>query len=126
MMGPLAIFERVFCSASHLHAYRLVGILKRNTKFDEHGMDRVRRVMRAFYHRFDNIFALNSEHRDWLVSNEIGFEPERVHLTAHWPKPVFKPMSHTKETWFPSKTHPGPVLYRLVQRESLLFIHSIW
>jgi glycosyltransferase involved in cell wall biosynthesis len=56
---------------------------RHTTNLDSHELDRIRRVMRALYHQFEGVFVLNSDHRNWLCSGEMGLPPESVHLTGH-------------------------------------------
>jgi glycosyltransferase involved in cell wall biosynthesis len=56
---------------------------KHTTNLDSHELDRIRRVMRALYLRFEGVFVLNSDHQKWLTSSQIGLAPEAVHLTGH-------------------------------------------
>jgi len=56
---------------------------KHTTNLDVHERDRIRRVMRALYHQFDGVFVLNTDHRSWLISSQIGLAAEAVHLTGH-------------------------------------------
>ena len=57
--------------------------LRHTTSLDTHERDRIRRLMRTLYHQFDGVFVLNSDHRKWLTSSEMGLPEKRVHLTGH-------------------------------------------
>jgi glycosyltransferase involved in cell wall biosynthesis len=57
--------------------------IRHTTNLDSHERDRIRRVMRALYQQFDGVFVLNSDHRKWLTSSQIGLPGDKVHLTAH-------------------------------------------
>ena len=61
--------------------------IRQTTSLNRHEVDRVRRLMRLFYNQFDQIFVLNTEHRDWLTSHEMNLEEDRVILTAHYAVP---------------------------------------
>lgn len=57
------------------------------TNLDQHERDRLRRMLRALYKRFEGVFVLNSDHRQWLTGHEMQLDAERVHLTAHHAPP---------------------------------------
>ncbi|MDZ7667535.1 MAG: glycosyltransferase [Desulfotignum sp.] len=63
-------------------------------------MDRIRRMLRAFYHQFDGIFALNRDHRDWLTGPAIAYDGSRVHNTAHWVDERFRPLPGNRRAVF--------------------------
>ena len=73
--------------------------VKRTTALSAHETDRFRRILRAFYLQFDGIFTLNSDHKRWLQSADIGVNSAKVFSTHHWidaPQPpcvirAFKP-----------------------------------
>lgn len=73
----------------------------RNTKIDAQGQDRVRRFLRAFYQQFDGIFVLNEEHRDWLGSEAIGIDEDKIFMTAHWPDARFQPGEYPRQSFVP-------------------------
>lgn len=58
-----------------------------------HERDRLRRLLRFLYQQFDGIFVLNSEHRDWLCSHDMGLDPQRVMLTAHQAPSITEPVT---------------------------------
>jgi glycosyltransferase involved in cell wall biosynthesis len=111
-MGLLALYLR---SAFHVPAYFYVhtdwlDFAKRTVGLDEKGVDRLRRLLRAFYSRFDGIFVLNTEQRDFFTSPAMGLSPDRVHLTAHWADATFKPVSGNREKVFPGLVPKAKVL----------------
>lgn len=53
------------------------------TELNQYERDRVRRLMRALYNRFDGIFVLNSDHQHWLSSYEMQLDADKIFLTAH-------------------------------------------
>lgn len=67
---------------------------------DHHNLDRVRRLLRAYYGAFDQLFVLNSDHKKWLADKEMGLDPEKIKLTAHWVDAVFKPEEASKYVTF--------------------------
>jgi hypothetical protein len=46
--------------------------------------------MRALYNRFDGVFVLNREHRDWLTGHEMQLPDERVFLIEHQAEPIMR------------------------------------
>jgi glycosyltransferase involved in cell wall biosynthesis len=80
-------------------------------QIDRHNLNRVRRVLRAFYKAFDGVFVLNSDHKKWLTGNEIGLNEEDVHLTAHWVDEKFKPRDQQKEELFGLHNNEPVLLY---------------
>ena len=47
-------------------------------------LNRFRRILRAYYHAYDQLFVLNSDHEKWITGREMNMDIEKVHLTAHW------------------------------------------
>lgn len=68
--------------------------------FGEDNISRMRRFLRAFYRNFDGLFVLNSDQREWLCSEDMGFAPEQVKLTAHWIQESFRRQSVDKASLF--------------------------
>ncbi len=63
---------------------------------DRNNLNRVRRLMRAFYKGFDGLFVLNTDQQNWLMEREMGFKEDEIFLTAHWADEHFKPVNATK------------------------------
>lgn len=86
--------------------------LKHMTVLNQHERDRIRRLMRLLYKRFDGIFVLNSDHRDWLTGHEMQLAPHKVFLTAHHTQsklPAVEPIN--KAELFPDATENTPILF---------------
>ncbi len=64
-----------------------LSFIKQTTELNQHELDRVRRILRAIYHRYDGIFVLNSEHKSWLTSHDMQLSAEKVKKTAHHTQP---------------------------------------
>lgn len=60
---------------------------------DSTNLSRVRRMLRAFYGGFDNLFVLNTDHFKWLTSKDMEFNQKNVKLTAHWSDELYRPIS---------------------------------
>jgi glycosyltransferase involved in cell wall biosynthesis len=80
-------------------------------KMDQDYLNRLRRFTRAFYRNFDQLFVLNTDQQKWLSSEEMGFDENKVKLTAHWAEEEFHPRKSIKPITFGlDETHPV-VLY---------------
>ncbi|WP_413700643.1 glycosyltransferase [Psychromonas sp. KJ10-10] len=64
-----------------------IDFIKHNTDLNQYERDRVRRLMRALYNRYDGIFVLNQEHKAWLTGYQMKLPTEKVLLTAHHMRP---------------------------------------
>lgn len=87
---------------------------KHTTNLDSHERDRIRRIMRALYEQFEGVFVLNTDHRKWLTSSQIGLPKNRVHLTGHHverPKNTSAVMSLRKSEIVPGATDDTPILF---------------
>ncbi len=88
-----------------------IDFAKHMTDLDHHERDRIRRMLRALYKRFDGVFVLNSDHREWLTGREMQLDADRVHLTAHHAQPRHpsaRPIDKTE--LFPDATADTPIL----------------
>jgi glycosyltransferase involved in cell wall biosynthesis len=70
---------------------------RRRLHLDRRNLDRVRRMLRAFYRQFDGIFVLNREHEEWLAGDTMRIPAERIRLTAHWVAEAFHPRLVARE-----------------------------
>lgn len=69
--------------------------------FEKTGMNNLRRLMRLYYRGFNRIFVLNTEQQHWLSGPEMGFDPDRIKLTAHWVDGKFTGPQPTERWTFP-------------------------
>ncbi|MFH0976383.1 MAG: glycosyltransferase [Spirochaetota bacterium] len=67
---------------------------------EEHNKSRLRRLLRAFYRQFDGLFVLNKDQQKWLTGKDMGFDPIKVFLTAHWADDGFSPRTADKKRIF--------------------------
>lgn len=87
--GPMVLVALLLKFMFNVPAYFFMhtdwlDFFKHTTNLDDHERDRIRRLMRALYHQFDGgVFVLNSDHRKWLVSSQMGLPDEKVFLTGH-------------------------------------------
>lgn len=89
-----------------------IDFIKHTTDLNQSERDRVRRLMRALYNRYDGIFVLNQEHKDWLTGHEMQLADEKVYLTAHHTQPRDKTIKSVKKSsLIPGATEETPVLF---------------
>ncbi len=93
LMGLAALYlKSAFSVPAHFYVHTdWLDFARRRLSLDARGLDRVRRLLRAFYRSFDGLFVLSGEHRDFLASSAMGIAAERLHQTAHWPASCFAP-----------------------------------
>jgi glycosyltransferase involved in cell wall biosynthesis len=77
---------------------------------EEQTLDRLRRLMRAWYKAHDGVFVLNAEQSEWLGSPEMGLPADRIHPTAHWADAIFAPQPVRKAEVFDGIRQSDPVL----------------
>ncbi|MDU0352717.1 glycosyltransferase [Paraglaciecola aquimarina] len=90
--GPMAVvslfIQQMFNVPSYFFMHTdWIDFIKHTTDLNQHERDRVRRWMRALYNRYDGVFVLNSEHKEWLTGHEMDLKEESVFLTAHHTQP---------------------------------------
>lgn len=93
VMGPIALLLK---SAFSIPAYFYMHsdwleYFSKNLHLQENGQNRLRRILRAFYSQFNNLFVLNKDHQAWLSSHEMNISSDKIHTTAHWIDSEFKP-----------------------------------
>lgn len=95
--------------------------------FDEQNKSRLRRMLRAFYRGFDSLFVLNNDQRKWLTGKDMGFDPLKVFLTAHWADEGFNPKKTTKEKIFGVKKNDPVLLFagRLSDEKGVMELPAI-
>ena len=137
-------YDRIICStelvmglvAQYLkHAYSVpayffmhtdwIEFFSHSSKLDQHGMDRLRRLIRAFYRQFDGIFVLNSDHKAWLCGPDMGIEQNQVFLTRHWADPCFINPPHLPTA---ADARPPVILYagRLSDEKGVMDLPLVW
>ncbi|WJG09611.1 glycosyltransferase [Aliiglaciecola sp. LCG003] len=90
--GPMALvslfIQQMFNVPSYFFMHTdWIDFIQHTTDLNQYERDRVRRLMRALYNRYDGVFVLNTEHRDWLMGYEMQLGKEKVLLTAHHTQP---------------------------------------
>ena len=92
------------------------------------GLDRFRRLLRAWYKAHDSVFVLNSHHAQWLGSSDIELPVDRIRSTAHWAERGFSPQEAKREDVFPGVDATDPVLLfagRLSEEKGVLELPRI-
>ncbi|XPF95425.1 glycosyltransferase [Colwellia sp. RE-S-Sl-9] len=115
--GPMAVVSLFIQQMFNVPCYFFmhtdwIDFIKHGTDLTQYERDRVRRLLRALYNRYDGIFVLNSEHKEWLTDHEMQLEPSKVFLTAHHTQPRnanAKPMK--KSDLFADATDDTPILF---------------
>ena len=113
--APMGLFALYLKHAFNVPAYFYThtdwfDFAKRTLKFDKRKLDRLRRFLRAFYRRFDGVFLLNTEQKDYFASPAMGLAPDRLFLTAHWADAAFHPRDVSKPEIFRGARAEEPVL----------------
>ncbi len=99
--GPMGLIALFLKKAYTVPAYFFVHtdwmmFARQVLNFDHQSRSRLRRLIRAFYQGFDGLFVLNRDQQSWLTGKEMGFDPSRVFLTAHWADEGFTPRKSKK------------------------------
>ncbi|MBN2856902.1 MAG: glycosyltransferase [Candidatus Delongbacteria bacterium] len=95
IMGAAALYlKHAFTVPAHFYIHTdWITFAKDVLGFDVHEISRTRRYLRAYYGAFDNLFVLNTDQKKWLTSKEMGFDEDKVFVTAHWVHEMFRPYS---------------------------------
>ncbi|WP_340680318.1 glycosyltransferase [Paraglaciecola sp.] len=132
--GPMAVvalfLQQMFNVPSYFFMHTdWIDFIKHTTDLNQFERDRVRRLMRALYNRFDGIFVLNQEHKAWLTGHEMQLNKEQVFLTAHHTQAIdvlAQPVH--KDVLIPGATVDTPVLFiacRLSQEKGIFDLPKI-
>ena len=110
-MGMAALWlKKVFSARAYFYLHTdWITFAREVLKFEETGLRRIERMLKAYYRRFGSIFVLNTEQRDWLTGPAMGFDPSKIFLTAHWAAPVFSDILNAPRHEFPF-TRKNPVI----------------
>jgi len=115
--GPMAVvsmfLQQMFNVPSFFFMHTdWIDFIKHTTDLNQYERDRIRRLMRALYNRYDGIFVLNQEHKAWLTGHEMQLDKDKVFLTAHHTQPrnqQIKPIA--KQSLISGATDQTPVLF---------------
>jgi glycosyltransferase involved in cell wall biosynthesis len=130
IMGVVALYLK---NAYSVHTYFYmhtdwIMFARKVLKVDMHNLNRVRRFFRAYYKAFDGVFVLNTDHKKWLTSQEMGLDHKKVFLTAHWVDEKFKPVKASKETVFGLAENEKVLLFsgRLSKEKGIMEIPALY
>ena len=103
LMGPVALYlKAAFSVPTYFYMHTdWMEFFAKNTDLDEHNLDRIRRLLRAFYRAFSGIIVLNNEQECWLASPAMGISKESIFKTAHWTEKSFFPTEIARTELFP-------------------------
>ncbi len=140
-------YDRVICSTEGImgffglylkHAYTVEASFYMHTDWlmfarkvlniEGHNLNRVRRMLRSFYKAFDHVFVLNSDQKNWLSGTQMNLHPEKIHQTAHWVTPHFKPVFPNKKKLFGISENNPVLLYigRISKEKGVLELPAIY
>lgn len=132
--GPMALvslfIQQMFNVPSYFFMHTdWIDFIKHTTDLNQYERDRIRRLMRALYNRYDGIFVLNQEHKQWLTGHEMQLVEDKVFLTAHHTQardPAA--MAIDKSALIPGAAEQTPVLFiacRISQEKGLFDLPKI-
>ncbi|MDH5654996.1 MAG: glycosyltransferase [Spirochaetia bacterium] len=103
--GPMGIAAVLLKKAFRVRAYFYLHTdwltyIRQNLNFNQHMINRVRRLLRIFYRQFDGIFVLNSDQKKWLSGRDMSIKKGKLFLTAHWADSFFSPEDVSKAEIF--------------------------
>jgi glycosyltransferase involved in cell wall biosynthesis len=132
--GPMAVvslfLQQMFNVPSFFFMHTdWIDFIKHTTDLNQYERDRVRRLMRALYNRYDGIFVLNQEHKAWLTGHEMQLNKNQVYLTAHHTQPRDLQVQRVhKDMLIPGATDDTPVLFiacRISQEKGIFDLPKI-
>jgi len=90
-MGLAALYlKKVYSVKSYFYLHTdWIIFAKQVMAMEEAGLNRLQRMMRIYYNRFDRIFVLNTDQQKWLTGDFMRFSPSRILMTAHWADEIF-------------------------------------
>lgn len=131
--GPMGLIslllKNAFSVPAHFYIHTdWIMFAKKVLQLERSNLDRVRRMLRAFYKCFDSLFVLNSDQYKWLTSNSMGFNDKNVFLTAHWVNDYFKPKNTKKSEIFGVNDSDPVILFsgRVSEEKGVLELPSIY
>jgi len=129
-MGLAAIYlKNAFSVKAHFYIHTdWVMFARQVLNIDSSNLNRFRRLLRAYYKSFDTLFVLNTDQHKWLTGRSMGFDSEKVHLTAHWVNDNFVPQPTDKKKLFGFNQDSFVILYsgRISQEKGVLELPEIY
>ena len=103
--------------------------IKHTTDLNPHELDRIKRLMRTLYLRYDGVFVLNSDHKEWLTGYHMNLDHDKVFLTAHHAVERDKSIQAIRKSdLFADATEETPVLFvacRISKEKGILDLPAI-
>lgn len=132
--GPMALVALFLKEMFNVPCYFFmhtdwIDFIKHTTDLNQHERDRMRRLLRLLYLRFEGVFVLNSDHKDWLTGHQMQLDKDKVFLTAHHAKPrnfAIQPIAKTE--LFNDCDKDTPILFlacRLSKEKGILELPEI-
>ncbi len=115
--GPMALVSMFIKEMFNVKSYFFMhtdwmDFIKATTDLNQYSQDRVRRIIRALYNRYDGVFVLNSDHKEWLTGYDMQLPKDSVHLTAHHALPVDLNATRIKKSdLIPGANDNTPVMF---------------
>ncbi len=128
-MGFAALWLKKIFSVEtyfYLHTDWIV-FAKEVFSFEEAGLKRLEKMLRIYYKRFGSVFVLNTDQQQWLTGKAMGFNPDRIFLTAHWADRIFSDHAPRSDAGFPFNMQGPVVLYtgRISKEKGVLELPGI-
>jgi glycosyltransferase involved in cell wall biosynthesis/predicted metal-dependent phosphoesterase TrpH len=113
MMGLMALYlKHAYSVEASFYVHTDWATFARKTlNFDIRNLNRIRRMLRAFYGAFDQVFVLNAEQQQQFAANGMKLRPGTVKLTSHWVDPLFSPRATTRRDAFGLRDETPLLLY---------------
>ncbi len=128
-MGLAALWlKKVFSVESYFFMHTDWMMFAREVlSLEKSGLGRLQKALRIYYKSFGNIFVLNTEHRQWLTGDAMGFDPSRVFMTAHWADPAFSALSSGITVVHPFNRQKPVILYtgRISREKGIMELPAI-
>lgn len=102
VMGLMAVYlKNAYTVPAYFYIHTdWIMFARKVINLDAQNISRVRRMLRTYYGAFDKLFVLNTDHKQWLTSKDMGFDEKNVCLTAHWVNNSCKKIETTKKQVF--------------------------
>ncbi|MDR2774350.1 MAG: glycosyltransferase [Tannerella sp.] len=113
VMGLMALYlKSAYSVEASFYVYTdWVMFARKVLNLNKDNLNRIRRMLRAFYGSFDRVFVLNTDQQKWLTGHDMKLHSETVKLTAHWADEIFIPQHAAKKELFGVENEVPVILY---------------
>lgn len=113
IMGLMSVYlKNAYSVPAHFYMHTdWLMFARKVMNIDRNNLNRLRRLLRAFYQQYDGIFVLNSDQQAWLATPEMGIDANKIKQTAHWADPIFTPAQSQKMKLFGVNEQSKVLLY---------------